>query len=106
MTPRCQGDLVSPYNQAPISSTSYEITTMSSALSATGKWLEREFSAAWPAFLFFLAGFLIELLIIKLAVEKYSVEVTAVPTAIVAALLDAKAGLLIDETPLRHSLHH
>ena len=78
---------------------------MSSALSATGKWLEREFNAAWPAFLFFLAGFLIELSIIKLAVEKYSVEVTAVPTAIVAALLAAKAVLLIDETPLERTLH-
>ena len=77
---------------------------MSSALSATGKWLEREFNAAWPVFLFFLAGFLIELLIIKLAVEKFSVEVTAVPTAIVAALLAAKAVLVLDETPLERSL--
>lgn len=78
---------------------------MSQTLSSVGKWLEREFTAAWPVFLFFLAGFMLELLIIKLAVERLSIAVTTVPTALVGALLAAKAVLIIDETPLERSLH-
>src|SRR5712671_5197441 len=79
---------------------------MSSTLSSFGKWLEREFTAARPVFLFFLAGFMLELLIIKLAVARMSVEVSTLSTAIVGALLAAKAVLIIDETPLERSLHH
>jgi hypothetical protein len=79
---------------------------MSQTPSSVGRWLEREFKAAWPVFLFFFAGFMFELLIIKLAVERLSVEVSTFSTAIVGALLAAKAVLVIDQTPLERSLQH
>ncbi len=71
-----------------------------------GKWLRREFVAAWPIFVFFLAGFLLLLLIIKLALAKFSVEMTALPKAIVGALFAAKAVLILDDTPLTRKLEH
>ena len=69
-----------------------------------GKWLHREFIAAWPVFLFFLFGFLILLLIIKLALASFSIELTALSKAVIGALLAAKAVLILDETPLARRL--
>ena len=69
-----------------------------------GNWLYREFVSIWPVFLFFLFAFLIQLLIIKLAVEQFSVQLTAFSKAIVGALLAAKAVLILDETPLARKL--
>ena len=37
----------------------------------TGKWLHREFLAARPVFIFFLVAFLLQLMIIKLAVAQF-----------------------------------
>ena len=73
-------------------------------LAAAGNWLWREFASLWPVFLFFLVAFLIQLLIIKLAVEQFSVQLTAFSRAIVGALLAAKAVLILDETPLARKL--
>lgn len=69
-----------------------------------GRFLRREFVAVWPAFLFFLAGFLILLLIIKLALASFSIELTALSKAVVGALTAAKAVLVLDETPLARRL--
>jgi hypothetical protein len=69
-----------------------------------GRFLRREFVAAWPAFLFFLVGFLILLLIIKLALATFSIEMTALSKAVVGALIAAKAVLILDETPLARRL--
>jgi len=63
---------------------------------ATGRWLHREFVAARPVFIFFLVAFLLQLLIIKLAVAQFSVPVTALSKAFVGALLAAKAVLILD----------
>lgn len=71
---------------------------------AVGKWLQREFVAAWPVFVFFLVGFLFLLVIVKLALAKFAIEVTALPKAVVGALLAAKAVLILDETPLARHL--
>ena len=73
---------------------------------ATGKWLHREFVAARPVFIFFLVAFLLQLLIIKLAVAQFSVPVTALSKAFVGALLAAKAVLILDETRIGRSLEH
>jgi hypothetical protein len=35
-------------------------------------WLLREFNSLWPVFLFFLVAFLLQLLIIKLALAQFS----------------------------------
>jgi hypothetical protein len=44
---------------------------------STGKFIHREFVAAWPVFLFFLIGFLLLLLLIKLALANFSIEMPA-----------------------------
>lgn len=60
----------------------------------------------WPVFLFFLTGFLFLLLLIKLSLEHFSVEVRALSNAIGGALIAAKASLLLDETPLARKLEN
>jgi len=69
-----------------------------------GKFLRREFVAAWPVFLFFVVGFLLLLLIIKLALANFSIEMTALSKAVVGALVAAKAVLILDETSLARRL--
>jgi hypothetical protein len=77
------------------------------SIAATGKWLHREFVAARPVFIFFLVAFLLQLLIIKLAVAQFSIPISAFSKAVVGALLAAKAVLILDETPIgRHLEHH
>ena len=72
----------------------------------TGKWLHREFLAARPVFLFFLVAFLLQAMIIKLAVAQFSIPISAFSKAVVGALLAAKAVLIIDETRIGKSLEH
>ena len=71
---------------------------------SVAKCLRRELVAAWPVFLFFLVGFLLLLLLIKLALANFSIEVTALSKAVIGALLAAKAALILDETPLARRL--
>ena len=71
-----------------------------------GKWLHREFLAARPVFLFFLVAFLLQAMIIKLAVAQFSIPISAFSKAVVGALLAAKAVLIIDETRIGRSLEH
>ena len=72
----------------------------------TGKWLHREFLAARPVFIFFLVAFLLQLMIIKLAVAQFSIPITAFSKAVVGALFAAKAVLILDETRIGRSLEH
>lgn len=69
-----------------------------------GKFLIRELEATLPVFLFFAVGFLLLLLIIKLALANFSIEITAFSKAIVGALVAAKAALILDETSLARRL--
>ncbi len=80
------------------------MSALPQSITATGKWLHREFSAARPVFIFFLAAFLLQLTIIKLAVAEFSVPVSALSKAVVGALFAAKAVLILDETPLARHL--
>ncbi len=80
------------------------MSTLPQRLAAAGNWLWSEFASLWPVFLFFLVAFMIQLLIIKLAVEQFSVQLTAFSKAIVGALLAAKAVLTLNETPLARKL--
>jgi hypothetical protein len=73
-------------------------------IATAGKWLHREFLAARPVFIFFLVAFLLQLLIIKLAVARFSIPITAFSKALVGALLAAKAVLILDETRIGRSL--
>jgi hypothetical protein len=69
-----------------------------------GKFLRREFVAAWPVLLFFVVGFHLLLLIIKLALANFSIEMTALSKAVVGALVAAKAVFILDETSLARRL--
>ena len=69
-----------------------------------GRFLRREFAAAWPVFLFFLVGFLLLVCLIKTALAGFSIHVNAVSNAVVGALIAAKAALVMDETPLARKL--
>jgi hypothetical protein len=74
------------------------MSALPQSIAATGKWLHREFVAARPVFMFFLVAFLLQFLIIKLAVAQFSIPVSAFSKAAVGALFAAKAVLIIDET--------
>ena len=80
--------------------------TLSHKLVGTGRFLRREFMALWPVFVFFLIGFLLLILLIKLALEQFSIEITVLSNAVIGALLAAKAALVLDDTPLARSLEH
>lgn len=77
---------------------------LSRGLAAVGRTLRKEFVAAWPVFLFFLVGFLLLISLIKLALAGFSIHLTAIPKAVIGALIAAKAALVLDETPLARSL--
>jgi hypothetical protein len=74
------------------------------SIAASGKWLHREFIAARPVFIFFLVAFMLQFLIIKLAVAQFSIPITAFSKAVVGALFAAKAVLILDETRIGRSL--
>jgi hypothetical protein len=77
---------------------------LSRGIVGTGRFLRKEFVAAWPVFLFFLAGFVLLISLIKLALAEFSIEVTALSNAFVGALIAAKTALILDETPLARTL--
>ncbi|HZO82963.1 MAG TPA: hypothetical protein VFB33_14810 [Candidatus Binataceae bacterium] len=76
------------------------------SLGSSWRWLRREFAAARPVFLFFLVGFLLVLLIVKLALAQYSIEISTFGRALVGAFIAAKVVLLFDETPLGRLFAH
>src|ERR1019366_7037599 len=80
------------------------MTTLLHMPAAAGKWLHREAVAAWPVFIFFAVGFLLELMLIKLTLAQFSIPLTALSKALVGALFAAKAVLLLDETSLARRL--
>jgi hypothetical protein len=62
------------------------MSALPQSIAATGKWLHREFVAARPVFTFFLVAFLLQFLIIKLAVAQFSIPVSAFSKAVVGAI--------------------
>jgi len=80
--------------------------TLSHRITGVSRFLRKEFVAAWPVFLFFLTGFLLLMLFLKLVLVRFSIEVVALSNAMVRALIAAKAALVLDETPLARSLEH
>jgi hypothetical protein len=78
--------------------------TLTRKLAGIGRWLHKEFVAIWPVFLFLFCGFLFLILLVKLALAQFSIEVSAVSTAFIGAFTGAKVALVLDETPLARSL--
>ncbi|MBV8056295.1 MAG: hypothetical protein JO071_13755 [Deltaproteobacteria bacterium] len=81
-------------------------TTMSHGIAGVSRFLRKELVAAWPVFVFFLTGFLLLILLIKLVLARFSIEITALSNALVGALIAAKAALVLDETPLARALEN
>jgi hypothetical protein len=75
-------------------------------LGKIGGWLRREAAEARPIFLFFLIGFLLQLLIIKLVLAQFSIPMFAISKAALGAVLAAKAVLILDTTHLARKLEH
>ncbi|HJU11595.1 MAG TPA: hypothetical protein VJ728_11995 [Candidatus Binataceae bacterium] len=63
-------------------------------------WVRAEVRATRPIFLFFLTGFLLVLLIVKLTLAQYSISVNALSRALLGAVLAAKTVLILENTPL------
>jgi hypothetical protein len=79
---------------------------MSHGVAGVGRFLRKEFDAARPVFLFFLTGFLLLFLLVKLALAQVAIDVKPLSNAFVGALFAAKAALVLDETRLAQTLEH
>ncbi len=77
---------------------------VSRGVAGLSRFLRKEFAEAWPVFLFFFAGFLLLMMVVKLALAQFSIHIFALSNATVGALIAAKAALVLDETPLARSL--
>jgi hypothetical protein len=72
-------------------------TALAGAPKTLGRWLGRELEAMAPAALFFLIGFALILLIVKLFVAEYSIELRVLSNALLGALFAAKVSLILDQ---------
>jgi len=78
---------------------------MFSTAARVSKRIAEEVISTAPAFLFFLIGFLLVLLVIKLFLAQYDIGFSPVPAAVIGALLAAKAVIVLDHRDyarLRH----
>lgn len=73
-------------------------------LGKIGGWLRHEAAEAHSIFVFFLIGFLLQLLIIKLVLAEFSIPLFAISKALLGAVLAAKAVLILDTTSLARKL--
>ena len=74
-----------------------------SRVGSAANWLWEEFCAILPVAVFFLTGFMLVLLIIKLSLAQYSIEVSTVSRAVIGALIAAKVVLILHHTSLDRS---
>jgi hypothetical protein len=79
---------------------------LSHGIAEVGRFLRKELITAWPVFVFFLSGFLLLILLLKLALAGFSIEITVISNAVVGALIAAKSALVLDETSLARKLEH
>jgi hypothetical protein len=75
-----------------------------SPFASVGHWLWEELWRIIPIAVFFLIGFMLVLLIVKLTLAEYSVEISTVSRALLGALIAAKVVLILNRTPLARSL--
>jgi hypothetical protein len=66
------------------------------AIGRIPRWIGNEVVSILPALLFFLFGFMLVLLVIKLFLAQYSIGFEAFPEAVLGALLAAKAVMILD----------
>jgi hypothetical protein len=65
---------------------------------AFGRWFVRESRLIAPAVLFFLVGFLLVLMVVKLFLAEYDIEFEVISKAAVGALMAGKVVLVLDKT--------
>jgi hypothetical protein len=82
----------------------HEVRQVSSPLASAGHWLWEELLRILPITAFFLVGFLLVLLIVKLSLAQYSIEMSTLSRAVLGALIAAKVVLLLNRTPLARAL--
>jgi hypothetical protein len=80
------------------------IQTTASPLAAARHWLWEELWRIIPIAGFFLVGFMLVLLIVKLTLAEYSIEISTASKAVLGALIAAKVVLILNRTPLSRSL--
>jgi hypothetical protein len=73
-------------------------------LRALWHWIREEARKTRPIFIFFLVGFLLVLLIVKLTLAQYSIGVSALSRALLGAVMAAKVVLILENTPLARPL--
>jgi hypothetical protein len=78
--------------------------TFSSRMAIAGDFIRKEIIGAWPVFQFFLTGFLLLILLIKLVLAQFSIQIVALFNAVVGALIAAKANIYLTILPLRAGL--
>ncbi|SRR5579885_1478604 len=76
----------------------------SSIAASAGHWFWEELWRVVPIAIFFLIGFLLVLLIIKLTLAQYSIEVSTVSRAVLGALIAAKVVLILNRTPMARAM--
>ncbi len=76
----------------------------SSHLASAGNWLWEELWRITPIAVFFLVGFMLVLLIIKLTLAQYSIETTMVSRAVLGALIAAKVVLILNHTSMARAM--
>jgi len=75
-----------------------------SPLASAGHWLWEELWRVIPIALFFLIGFMLVLLIVKVTLAEYSVEFSTVSRAVIGALIAAKVVLILDHTRMARAM--
>jgi len=73
------------------------ITAIAAGPRKLARWVAHELEAMAPAALFFLVGFALILLMVKLFVAEYSIELRVISNAILGALFAAKVSLILDQ---------
>jgi hypothetical protein len=66
-------------------------------------WLGHEFWEAVPIACFFFVGFVIVLMMVKLSLAQYSIQIPALSRALIGALIAAKVVLILDNTRIARS---
>jgi hypothetical protein len=75
-----------------------------SMVASAGRWFGEELWRVIPIAVFFLIGFLLVLLIIKLTLAQYSIEVSTVSRAVLGALIAAKVVLILNHTSMARAM--
>jgi hypothetical protein len=87
-----------------INSAEIKSSRSTSIAASAGKWFWEELWRVIPIAVFFLIGFMLVLLIIKLTLAQYSIEISTVSRAVLGALIAAKVVLILNHTRIARAM--